>query len=241
MTLARRHIFVDGDIIRADEISNEFDQIYQFLTGVQAGKLLLKNTGPNTVLLVNNAASIPLPIALQLSKGNEPKVNFYTTGKIESFVDAVAPFDVASTTKVSSLWVELLDDLPLTSFLLSGKKVDQFITFYFEGIPVVGDKLTWICPAGTTMLINQFFCSSDLQTGIYPSDDSDVTITLAKNGATIVAPFLISPLWSFNNTVPFSSNLVENDLITVTITGINGTDKPRNIQCRVNFRQTLIS
>lgn len=238
MGLARQHVFVSGEKIIAKQVADEFDQLYRFLAGTQQGKLALHTILTNPPLRVSNGDSDG--VALQLRKGNTVVLEFNMDGSITSFVVDVPPFIINSTTKVDTLNAEFLDDLPLTSYLTSGKKVDQYIPFYFDGIPEVGDKLTWIAPAGTTMLINQFFASSAIRT-TYPDSEAEIDLVFAKNGVTQLSVVLIQPLFSYLNTVPISFSIAENDLLTVEVSAISGDSPPRNIECKMRFRQTLVT
>lgn len=238
MPLARQHIFVSGEKIRANQIADEFDQLYRFFSGTQQGKVVLHTTLTDFPLRVSNGNLTA--IALQLRKGNNVVVEFNMDGSISSLITIVPPFVVDSTTKVNTLNAEFLDDLPSSSFLTSGKKVEQYIPFYFDDIPVVGDKLTWIAPAGTTMLINQFFASSAIRT-TYPDSEAEIDLTFAKNGVTQLSIVLIQPLFSYLNSSPISFSIVENDLLTVEVTAISGDVPPRNIACKMRFRQTLVT
>ena len=251
--LARRNIFVSGELIRASEWSSELEQLYQFLTGLLSGKIIVNQDYGNSVglndvnginlVFRNRAAISPQGNFVEFKTGNVSKLKVISGKQIQSLFTDVAPIDVVSTTKVTNLNVQYLDGIALAGFFLTGKIVENYISFYFEGIPTTSSEVyRFITPAGTSMSIREFKVSSAVRTGAgsYPSNDAIATIDLKKNGVAIDTATLQQSSFSYINST-LNVGLVENDVVSVHITSNNGTDKCRNISAKAKFRQTLVS
>lgn len=239
--LARRHIFVAGNLIRSSEWNEELDQLYAYLAGVQAGSLLLVNDTPNDVFYIMNAGP-QTRIVIEFRVANSPVVQINNSNQLKVFTTTLPPFIIASTTKVVGLDAEFLDGKGLNQFHLTGKQVETFISFMFDGLNVSGQETaTFIVPQGTNMSIRSFEVSSSVRNGVYPDGGADFTITLRKNGALVSSLFCAHPV--FGNSSTFNIAVVENDLITVIIDTVNngGGADPREIAARVKFRQDLVS
>lgn len=242
-SLARLHNFVAGDIIRASEWVDELTQLYNYLSGIQSGQLVLINDFARDVLFVKSAAAMSSRNIIEFRKNDLPLVRINDRGQYISLTESVAPFDVVSTTKVVGLNAEFLDDRPLTDFLLVGQKVETFLTFMFPGVNVTGQKsATYIVPAGTNMQLETFNVSSSVRNGVYPGGDVDFTVVLRKNGVSISSLFCIGSTWA--NSSSFTSTLAENDLVTVTIDNVDlhgEIEGPREICATVKLQQDLVA
>lgn len=236
--IARKHIFRSGELIRASEWNEELEQLYQLFSGQLSSKIILQQVFQQETLDLINTNTNTLILKLQ-SLGLTKVQARSDTLRIESLVTDVAPFAVVSTTKVANLNAKFLDDLPLSSFFTSGKIVETFPNFYFDGVAVVADEVyRWITPAGTSMSIRQFAVSSSVRT-TYPSNDAVCTVDLKKNGVAVDTATLQQSIFSYSNST-LNIGLVENDVISCHITSNNGIEKCRNISAKFKFRQTLV-
>src|SRR4051812_38625329 len=106
--ISKLYRFIPGDVIRSDELDDEFNQIIDLLAG---------NSDDKRVYVQYTSATLPV---LQLNqKGAGPIANFLKSGVsvlsinntgqlVSSVAIGVAPFIIASTTKVTNLNADLV-------------------------------------------------------------------------------------------------------------------------------------
>lgn len=244
MSITRKYNFSPNNIIFPNEWAAEIDQLCSLLSGLLPGRLILNLETPpiNPSLFINN---IDGTVLIDFKKNNVSKIKILKNLQIQSLVTDVAPFDVNSTTMIANLNAQFLDNLPIATFKTANKFVEWYIPFIFVGTPVVNDKADpiWIVPSGTTMTLTEFHTSVFRNQGLdIPSEDAFFTVDLKKNGVTISSITLndsVNINWVTQNVINVA--IVENDIITVVINATTGTTKAANIECRVKFKQKLIT
>lgn len=238
MPLSRRHNFISGTVILAEDWIEELDQLYRFFAGTISEIIILNQNSANPVLILQNINGSRNVLLLQ--RGGIDKVAFLANQQFSSFVTNVAPIAVDSTTKVTNLNASLLDSLPLSSFVLANiaetlfnipLMIDDFIpnTITFKA-PV------YIVPAGTNMKIDvvEFSGVIDLVTG------SDITLSLKKNGVSLQTITLTTTGGgSFN----LNTSLAENDKISFNVDSVNLVEGQmfHNLLCNIRVHQALIT
>lgn len=116
--LARLYTFTAGTTIQSSQVNAEFDQIVKLLSGQKIDTALLKSSSTSDpTLAVDNTGGGKVQ---EWRVGGTAKAQVNATGQFESLIaTGTAPFVVASTTKVTNLNADKLDDKDIADILLS--------------------------------------------------------------------------------------------------------------------------
>lgn len=118
----------NGNIVDADDLKDEFDQLVNILNGTSNNKeALIKLTSPTVAPLTLNQLNAAGPVQIwQLNSVDKIKIN--ELAQLQSLLaTGTAPFVVASTTKVTNLNADLLDGLSSADFAQIGVSKVPFV------------------------------------------------------------------------------------------------------------------
>jgi hypothetical protein len=143
----------NGEIIDADDLKDNFNQLINLLNGTSSNKeAVTKLSDPAVAPLTLNQLNASGPVQLwQLNSVDKAKIN--NLAQFESLLaTGTAPFVVASTTKVTNLNADLLDDLSSAAFAqLATHRTYFSCPIGFEADPTVTtlsieDRQVWVAP-----------------------------------------------------------------------------------------------
>lgn len=236
MPITRQHRFVTDTPIFANDLNDEWGQIYSFLSGGISNNIILRNIY-NVCLILQNTSSGQ--VILELANKNGIMFQILQNQQFKSLVVNDAPIDVISTTKVVGLNAQYLDGLSLSNFpLINTKHTENYINFYFQNaanqVVNAGDKCAaYFVPEATNMniLSAQFKCKQE-------SSSDNCSVSLRKNGA-IITTAQLGINTNFEVNVNMNSPISEGDVLTVTLDSIVGLIE--NLWCRLKVNQNLVA
>lgn len=171
MALSRLYTFVDGAPIVAAQHNEELNQIIGLLAGTTLTTVLLKSSSAGTATLGVDVTGGGKVAQFFVNSVEKSLVN--AAGQFESVhATGTAPFVVASTTKVTNLNADLLDDKTVADLLLA---VDPVISAGGDGFA----EITFTQAAGNVKLENNATALV-----ISNSSTAQALVTIAKIGAT---------------------------------------------------------
>jgi hypothetical protein len=124
----------NGEIVDADDLKDNFNQLINLLNGTSSNKeAVIRLSDPAVATLTLNQLNASGPVQLwQLNSVDKLKIN--NLAQLESLLaTGTAPFIVASTTKVTNLNADLLDDLSSADYAkLATNVVFRSAPFFIE-------------------------------------------------------------------------------------------------------------
>lgn len=246
MPLARLHDadIANGNIVDADDLKEEFDQLVNILNGTSTNKdAIIKLSSATLAPLLLNQANASGPVQIwQLNGTDKLKVN--NLAQLESLLaTGTAPFIVASTTKVINLNADLLDGLSSADFGQIGvskipftyvAKFDDPSTFPTGLGPII--RVPAI-QSGFITKITAVFNSGSHSAG------GSVTFSVQKNFAGTVGSISLTDTNNTINTFYTSDfadeSIAEGNAILIYISARSGTVNERDVSVIVEGYQTL--
>lgn len=239
MFIGRKYNFQANTLIFGNQLEEEFDQIYNHLSGNLGLPSLIKgNDNAETIVITEQITAGQLAVAFRKLSENRVTINkeLQLTLTPES---GVAPISVQSTTVVTNLNASKLDGITETGFLLTGKRVQMHPVMLIDGTVSTASKCaTFITPAGTNMkLISGRVTSASRGSILTGQTIGDLRL----NGASIWTWTLDYDISSYPvDTEVFNQAVVENDRLDLTISSVGG-DAPENLSMYLAIEESPIN